>query len=93
MVTELIAAVLVILVLVPVVGRIRRRLAGQQGLVRQPLRVGSLLFIRERGGAAGDRRACKADAFLPYLWTAFFFILFNNMLGLIRNGSCPRRAT
>ena len=24
--------------------------------------------------------------FLPYLWTVFFFVLFNNLLGLIPGG-------
>ncbi len=41
-----------------------------------------ILFIRDQVArpAIGGH---GADAFLPYLWTVFFFILFNNLLGLI----------
>ena len=41
-----------------------------------------VLFIRDEVArpAIGGH---GADAFLPYLWTVFFFVLFNNLLGLI----------
>jgi F-type H+-transporting ATPase subunit a len=41
-----------------------------------------ILFIRDQVArpAIGGH---GADRFLPYLWTLFFFILFNNLLGLI----------
>jgi F-type H+-transporting ATPase subunit a len=29
----------------------------------------------------------EADRFLPYLWTVFFFVLFNNLMGLIPGGA------
>ena len=47
-----------------------------------------ILFIRDDvarpaiGGHAADR-------FLPYLWTVFFFVLFNNLLGIIPGGASP----
>ena len=41
-----------------------------------------VLFIRDEVArpAIGGH---GADAFLPFLWTVFFFILFNNLLGMI----------
>ena len=41
-----------------------------------------ILFIRDQVArpAIGGH---GADRFLPYLWTVFFFVLFNNLLGLI----------
>jgi F-type H+-transporting ATPase subunit a len=45
-----------------------------------------LLFIRDdvaRPAIGGH----GADRFLPYLWTAFFFVLFNNLLGMIPGGA------
>ena len=41
-----------------------------------------LLFIRDEVArpAIGGH---GADRFLPYLWTVFFFVLFNNLLGMI----------
>ena len=40
--------------------------------------------------AAGHVIAAKtrdSDLFLPFLWTMFFFILFNNLLGMVPGGS------
>ena len=45
-----------------------------------------LLFIRDdvaRPAIGGH----GADRFLPYLWTVFFFVLFNNLLGMIPGGA------
>ena len=41
-----------------------------------------ILFIRDEVArpAIGGH---GADRFLPYLWTVFFFVLFNNLLGMI----------
>jgi len=80
MATELIAAVLVVLVLVPVARHAARHPVSRGWFMN--MFEAMLLFIRDQvarpaiGGHA-------ADHFLPYLWTAFFFILFNNLLGLI----------
>jgi len=80
MVTELIAAALMLIIL----PRIARRTA------REPVARGwfdnmmeaMLLFVRDQVArpAIGGH---GADHFLPFLWTLFFFILFNNLLGLI----------
>ena len=45
-----------------------------------------LLFIRDQVArpAIGGH---GADRFLPYLWTVFFFVLFNNLLGMIPGGA------
>ena len=45
-----------------------------------------LLFIRDEVArpAIGGH---GADRFLPYLWTVFFFVLFNNLLGMIPGGA------
>ncbi len=80
MVTEVLAAVLVVLVVVP----LARHVARQQ-VTRGPflnLFEAMVLFIRDQVArpAIGGH---GADAFLPYLWTVFFFVLFNNLLGLI----------
>jgi F-type H+-transporting ATPase subunit a len=47
-----------------------------------------VLFIRD-GIARPAIGGHGADAFLPFLWTLFFFILFNNLLGLIPGGASP----
>ncbi len=39
------------------------------------------------GGAATLTRKRDSDLFLPFLWTLFFFILFNNLLGMIPGGA------
>ena len=45
-----------------------------------------VLFIRDEVArpAIGGH---GADEFLPYLWTVFFFVLFNNLLGMIPGGA------
>jgi len=80
MVMELIAAALAILVLVPIVRHIRRNPVSRGGLANGVEAV--LLYIRDEVArpAIGGH---GADRFLPYLWTAFFFVLFNNLLGMI----------
>lgn len=80
MVTELIAAVLMLVVLIPVVRHIARNHVSRGWFMNMIETL--LLFIRDRVArpAIGGH---GADAFLPYLWTVFFFVLFNNLLGLI----------
>jgi F-type H+-transporting ATPase subunit a len=80
MVTELVAAVLMLLILPSVV-----RHAAQEPVSRgwfNNMFEAMILFIRDQVAvpAIGGH---GADAFLPFLWTAFFFILFNNLLGMI----------
>ena len=80
MVTELIAAALVLLIMVPVARHVARRPVSKGAFFNGFEAI--LMFIRDRIArpAIGGH---GADAFLPYLWTVFFFILFNNVLGLI----------
>lgn len=86
MVMELIAGLLMVAVLVPTVRHIARNQVSRGWFMN--LVETLLLFIRDEvarpaiGGPAADR-------FLPYLWTVFFFVLFNNMLGLIPGGASP----
>ncbi|MDG3006584.1 F0F1 ATP synthase subunit A [Paludisphaera mucosa] len=86
MVMELIAAVLAVLVLVPVVRHIRRNAVTRGGFANAVEAV--LLYIRDdvaRPAIGGH----GADKFLPFLWTAFFFVLFNNLLGMIPGFASP----
>src|SRR3954452_16923060 len=80
MVMELIAAVLVALVMIPVVGHIRRHPVSRGWFSN--MFEAMILFIRDEVArpAIGGH---GADRFLPYLWTVFFFVLFNNLLGLV----------
>src|SRR5271157_6350326 len=86
MVMELVAAVLVIVVMVPVVRHISRNYVSRGRFAN--MIEAMLLFIRDDvarpaiGGHAADR-------FLPYLWTVFFFVLFCNLLGMIPGGASP----
>jgi F-type H+-transporting ATPase subunit a len=84
MVMELIAAFLMIVLIIPVVRHISRTPYSRGWFMN--LFEAILLFIRDdvaRPAIGGH----AADAFLPYLWTAFFFVLFNNLLGLIPGGA------
>src|SRR5271167_3502689 len=84
MVMELVAAVLVIVVMVPVVRHISRNYVSRGRFTN--MIEAMLLFIRDdvaRPAIGGH----GADRFLPYLWTAFFFVLFNNLLGMIPGGA------
>jgi F-type H+-transporting ATPase subunit a len=80
MVTELIAAVLMLIIL-PIVANHARKHHVTRGWFMN-LFESLLLFIRDQVArpAIGGH---GADKFLPYLWTAFFFVLFNNLLGLV----------
>jgi F-type H+-transporting ATPase subunit a len=84
MVMELIAGVLMMVILIPVVRQIARSHV-TRGWFLNMFEV-MLLFIRDEvarpaiGGLGADR-------FLPYLWTIFFFVLFNNLLGIIPGGA------
>jgi F-type H+-transporting ATPase subunit a len=80
MVTMLIAAILM-LVILPLMARHASREPVTRGWFYNMFEA-MVLFIRDQVArpAIGGH---GADAFLPFLWTAFFFILFNNLLGLI----------
>ncbi len=84
MVMEVIAGVLMIAVLIPVVRHIARTYVSRGWFMN--MFEAMILFIRDdvaRPSIGGH----GADRFLPYLWTVFFFILFNNLLGIIPGGA------
>jgi F-type H+-transporting ATPase subunit a len=84
MVMQVIASVLVIIVLVPVVRHIARTPYSRGWFMN--MFEAMLLFIRDdvaRPAIGGH----GADRFLPYLWTVFFFVLFNNLLGMVPGGA------
>jgi len=79
MVMEVVASVFIFAVMVPVVRHISRTPYSRGWFVN--MFEAMLLFIRDdvaRPAIGGH----GADRFLPYLWTAFFFVLFNNLLGM-----------
>ncbi len=84
MLMELIAGVLMIAVLVPVVRHIARNPVSRGWFMNMIESV--LMFIRDEVArpAIGGH---GADRFLPYLWTVFFFVLFNNLLGIFPGGA------
>jgi F-type H+-transporting ATPase subunit a len=84
MVMEVVAGLLMVAVLIPVVRHIARRPVSRGWFMN--LFEAMLLFIRDEVArpAIGGH---GADRFLPYLWTAFFFVLFNNLLGIIPGGA------
>jgi F-type H+-transporting ATPase subunit a len=83
---EVIAGLLMILILVPVVRHIARN-AYSRGWFNNMFEA-VLLFIRDEVArpAIGGH---GADRFLPFLWTVFFFVLFNNLLGMFPGGASP----
>ncbi len=86
MVMELIAAILILIVILPVVRHISRNYVSRGGFMNAIEAI--ILFIRDdiaRPAIGGH----GADHFLPYLWTAFFFVLFNNLLGMIPGMASP----
>jgi len=86
MVVELIAAVLMIVILIPVVRHIASRAVTRGGFMNAFEAL--LMYIRDEVArpAIGGH---GADHFLPYLWTAFFFVLFNNLLGMVPGLGSP----
>jgi F-type H+-transporting ATPase subunit a len=84
MLMEVIAACLMLMILVPVVRHIARTPVSRGWLSN--VFEAMLLFIRDdvaRPSIGGH----GADRFLPYLWTVFFFVLFNNLLGMFPGGA------
>jgi len=86
MVMELLAAVLVAAVIIPLARHVARNPVSRGWFMN--LFESMVLFIRDKVArpAIGGH---GADAFLPYLWTLFFFILFCNLLGMIPGGASP----
>jgi F-type H+-transporting ATPase subunit a len=80
MVVEAIAAVLVVVVFVPLARRLKNGETPRGRLAN--LFEAMLVFIRDEVArpSIGEHHA---DRFLPFLWTLFFFVLFGNLLGLL----------
>lgn len=89
MVLEVVAAVLMLLIFVPLARRIA---TGQRPRGRfWNLFEAMLLFVRDQmvRPAIGGK---EADRFLPLIWTLFFFILLCNLLGLFPWAGSPTGA-
>ncbi len=89
MVLEVVAAVLMIMIFVPLAWRIRTG-KRPRGLLWNFFEV-ILLFLRDQVARPAIGRK-DADRFLPYVWTVFFFILFCNLLGLVPWAGSPTGA-
>ena len=84
MVMELVAAVLLMVIVIPLTRHVARH-----RISRGPFWnafEALLLFIRD-GVARPAIGGHDADQYVPFLWTAFFFILFCNLLGMIPGGA------
>ena len=86
MVLELVAAGLMLAVFIPLARRTR---TGQppRGLFANFFEA-MLVFIRDEVARPAIGRH-EADRFLPFIWTAFFFVLFCNLLGMIPWAGSP----
>ena len=84
MVMELIAALLVMAVMIPLARHVARRPVTRGVLMNSFEAI--LLYFRD-SVARPTIGGHGADEYLPYLWTVFFFVLFNNLLGMIPGGA------
>jgi F-type H+-transporting ATPase subunit a len=86
MLLEVISALLIVAIYVPLARKM------QQGqVVRGPfLNFFEVLltFVRDQIAKPGLGEH-DADRFVPFLWTMFLFILFNNLLGMVPFGGSP----
>jgi len=80
MILELLAAVLIAAVFIPVARQLRSGEPARGGLLNAFEVV--LTFVRDQIArpTLGPR---EADRYAPFLWTLFLFILVNNLLGLV----------
>lgn len=87
LVFAILAAILLLLIFVPMGRRYRRgigRTEAPRGVL-QNLFETFVLYIRD--AVARPNIGPKADKYLPYLLTVFFFILFCNLFGLVPYGA------
>jgi F-type H+-transporting ATPase subunit a len=89
MVLELIAAVLMIVVFVPLARRIAKGGPPRGGFWN--MFEAMIVFLRDEVArpAIGHH---DADRFLPFIWNIFFFILFCNLLGILPWAGSPTGA-
>jgi len=83
---EVVAAVIVAALFIPLARHAQKNRVSRGWYMN--LLESLLLFIRD-GIARPAIGGHGADAFLPYLWTLFFFILVCNLLGMIPGGASP----
>jgi F-type H+-transporting ATPase subunit a len=86
MVMELVAALLIAAVLIPLARHIARYPVTRGGFLNAFEAI--VLYLRD-GIARPAIGGHGADEFVPYLGTVFFFVLFNNLLGMIPGGASP----
>jgi F-type H+-transporting ATPase subunit a len=84
MVMELVAALAIAGIIIPLARHIAKNPI-TRGKFLNAFEV-LVLFIRD-GVARPAIGGHDAERFLPYLWTVFFFVLFNNVLGMIPGGA------
>jgi F-type H+-transporting ATPase subunit a len=84
MVMELVAALLIAAIIIPLARHIAKHPVTRGAFLNAFEAI--ILFIRD-GVARPAIGGHGADEFLPYLWTVFFFVLFNNLLGMIPGGA------
>jgi F-type H+-transporting ATPase subunit a len=86
MVLELVAAFLILVIYIPLARRVQNG-DPPRGWRDNAFEV-LLTFIRNEVAkpSIGEH---DADRFVPFLWTMFLFILFNNLLGVIPFGGSP----
>jgi F-type H+-transporting ATPase subunit a len=89
MVLELLAAVLMLVIFIPLARRAARGDLPKGRLVN--MFEAMLLFLRDQVVRPAIGRH-DADRFLPFIWTLFFFILFCNLLGLFPWAGSPTAA-
>jgi len=83
MVMEVVAAILMIAIFVPLARKVARERVTHGKLPN--IFETMALFVRDQ--VARPAIGHHADRFLPYLWTIFFFVLFCNLLGMIPGGA------
>jgi F-type H+-transporting ATPase subunit a len=84
MLMELVAASLLVAILVPLARHIARHPVTRGRFLNAFETI--VLYLRD-GVARPMIGGHDADKYLPYLWTVFFFVLFNNLLGLVPGGA------
>ena len=84
MVMEAVAAVLIVLIMVPLARHVAKRPVSRGPFMNAFEAL--VLFIRDKV-ARPSIGGHGADEFVPYLLTVFFFILFNNLFGLLPAGA------
>jgi F-type H+-transporting ATPase subunit a len=83
MILELVAAILILLIYIPIARRARNG-ALPQGRWWNAFET-LLTFVRDeiaRPNLGGHHHEKEADKYVPFLWTLFLFILFCNLLGM-----------